>query len=331
MQCCRFLTWLVSMVSILVTISTAVIDGLAIYKIFQTLKSSHQSVTLTADENILNYTSASLGAFYNAILLVCVAIVGVVAWVTLGLAKKGDEPDELDRRFWIYIPILVLAMFLRTTLDLAWSSVFGIGGLFKEKYTQTNLTNLIHEAAYGALSVIAYVTILKLATLPVSIEMMEKIDTRHLPANARQAHREGLLGRHLHRHEKSQAAPQSYSNYTGTTSPPPKSFATTTYTTIPNENSPGVSSVPAPTPPPFRPSPYQSQENFQSAYARPQQHQDQRYEQYRSHTTPQPSTGYYQTEQISTGYSYKGPTGTAAYQDAPPPDGYRGWQGGTTF
>ena len=327
MQVCRFLTWLVSMVSIAATLATAIIDGLAIYKIFQTIQKSQTSNDFTADEVILNYTSASLSAFYNAVLLLCVAIVGVIAWVTLRRTKKGDELYELDRRFWIYIPILVLALFLRTALDLAWSCVFGIGELFKQEFQQTNITNLAHEATYGALSVIVYIAILKLATLPVSIEMMAKIDTRHLPASAQKAHHDGIFGRRFHHHGKSEAAPQAHNTNTASYSPP-KSFATTTYTTIPNENSTGVSSVPAPAPPPFRPSPYQSQENIHSyAYPRPQPSQEQRYEQYRPHATPQPSTGYYQTEQISNDYSYKGAN---AYQDDIPSTQYRGYNGGMT-
>jgi hypothetical protein len=105
---------------------------------------------------------AIVDAVFNCTYLACALAFAVVVILALRAAHRANNLDETLK---IYLSLLAAAIFLRSLLDTIWSVVFKLAATFKTIDETLNM-QLIQTALYGFLSVVAYVSILRVAALP---------------------------------------------------------------------------------------------------------------------------------------------------------------------
>jgi len=105
---------------------------------------------------------AIVNAVFNCMYLACALAFSVLVILAL---RTPHRANNLDGTLKIYLSLLAAAIFLRSLLDTIWSVVFKLAATFKTIDETPNI-QLIHTALYGFLSVVAYVSILRVAALP---------------------------------------------------------------------------------------------------------------------------------------------------------------------
>lgn len=138
--------------------------------------------------SISNINDAALTSAFTGIYLFCILIFAYVA------IQAVRHLDPSPAHFKPALVLLTVGIILRSALDFAWSIAFKVFSLRPHLNLGDQLTtNLIHTVLYGAFSVLVYVCILILATVPLPAGIDHSaVGVEYLPKDKRVWHRGSL-------------------------------------------------------------------------------------------------------------------------------------------
>ena len=164
----KFLTFFITVADTADKVISAVLYVLKMLHVLNGVDNKQDSNDEKEVSRFSNLGETVSNAVFQGLYLICIVAFAVVAWIAL---KRLHKSNALDKHFRWSLALLTVCLVLRSLLDLIWSLVFKLGALYiNHTIGETQRTTLIDNALYGFFSVLIYLSILRIASLPDSEE-----------------------------------------------------------------------------------------------------------------------------------------------------------------
>ena len=162
----KFLTFFITVADTADNVISAVLYVLQMLHVLNGADNKQDSNGEKEVSRFSNLGDTVSNAVFQGLYLTCILAFAVVAWIAL---KRLHKSNALDKHFRWSLALLTICLVLRSLLDLIWSLVFKLGALYiNHTIAETQRTTLVDNALYGFFSVLIYVSILRIASLPDS-------------------------------------------------------------------------------------------------------------------------------------------------------------------